>query len=828
MNMMNMIKILNMKGHQDMSFTRTLLIASAALILTLGLFTSNAFAATVTLGDGPTADPGGFTADQGTTGNIIDYFQFTRGGGGAKGITEVTVTTGGTGGAADVQTVRIVTADGLTTFGSSSTPAGEVWTISGTAQAEIAMRIEIDLKSGATVGNTVTAQVTAFVTNGTNGGGSDAATGVITVTQAPQPDSLSFVSNTAVATTPVTEGTQDVQMQRIEVTCTAGGANNNNCLIESIVIEDVGTDNTGAIANIEVHLDTDTTFPGNENVQDATYNGTQKTIDLTSLSSGLRTVADGGTLYIWIVYDLNSTPGKDVWSRVTAVNVDTSQGDSGASGTWDSNNLTISTASGPESLTVNTNNPIASTASQGVQNVQMQWVLVDCNDNGGGGDGFCNIDSVTVDDTQTSATGTIDTLEVHFDDDANFGNGTLGSNSVSNWNGESVAVDMTAVSGRTMAINTSLYIWILYDINASAPLNNIQSSVTAITLNTGVEADVSPSGGPWNSNNFAITAPVPDSLSVTSNNPDATTATGGDQNVKMQWLQVDCSAGGGDDGICNITSVTVDDLQTSATGKINNVEVHMDDDSNFENGTLGSNNASSWNGESVAVDMSGVTGNDVTAGISKFIWIIYDLNGLASGNINSSVTAIGVTGPDNPPTGGPWNSNNFTVLEANQPPDNPASSAQYKLDGSTQISAGGTTTEKTVLIKATVTDNDSSPDTVRIEVEMAEGTFTGTPNCASSYVTSGTTATAVCSNLDPGVNYNWKIRTYDGEDFNAAGWIEPLTGNPDVIISNTAPTAPADHDQYKMDGSTQISQDGLTSESTVKIKATVKIRIRMT
>ena len=51
--------------------------------------------------------------------------------------------------------------------------------------------------------------------------------------------------------------------------------------------------------------------------------------------------------------------------------------------------------------------------------------------------------------------------------------------------------------------------------------------------------------------------------------------------------------------------------------------------------------------------MSGVTGNDVTAGISKFIWIIYDLNGLASGNVNSSVTAIAVSGPDNAPAVSP-------------------------------------------------------------------------------------------------------------------------------------------------------------------------------
>ena len=651
----------------------------------------------------------------------------------------------------------------------------------------------------------------------------------LSITYSPpgSPDSLSFVSNTTIATSPVIEGTQDVQMQRIAVTCTAGGANNNNCLIDSIDIIDMGADNTGVIANLEVHLDTDTTFPGNENVQDPSYTGGSTNISLSTLSAGLRTVPDAGTLYIWIVYDLNGgTSGKDVTSRVTAVNVEASAGDTGASGTWDSNNLSISTASGPESLTVNTNNPVASAASQGVSDVQMQWILVDCNDNGGGGDGFCNIDTVTVDDTQTSLTGTIDTLEVHFDDDTNFGNGTLSSTSELNWDGQEVSVSMSGKSGSNMAINTSVYIWILYDINASAPLNDIQSSVTAITLDTGVEADVSPSGGPWNSTQFAITAPVPDSLSVSGNLAVASTATGGEQNVQMEWLQVDCSAGGGDDGICNISSVTVNDLVVNTGGTIDTLEVHMDDDSDFGNGTLGSNSVSGWDGEvgTGVVDMSLVSGNDVTAGISKYIWIVYDLNAAASGNIQSSVTAMAVSGPDNPPTGGPWNSDIITVIEANIPPEDPGGLGQFKMDGSTPISAGGTTTEKTVLIKATVTDTNSTPDTVRLEVEMTDGAFTGTPTCVSSYVSSGNDAIATCTYLDSGSQHNWKARTYDGQDFNASGWFESMAGNPDVIISNTAPELPnynADLNQYHMDGSTQISQDGLTGETTAKISATL-------
>jgi hypothetical protein len=85
-----------------------------------------------------------------------------------------------------------------------------------------------------------------------------------------------------------------------------------------------------------------------------------------------------------------------------------------------------------------------------------------------------------------------------------------------------------------------------------------------------------------------------------------------------------------------------------------------------------------------------------------------------------------------------------------------------------------------------------------------------TPNCASGFVTSGTEATATCGNLDSGVQYNWKVRTYDGTDFNAAGWEETLTGTPDVIISNTAPELPnfnTDLDQYKMDGATLSDTD---------------------
>jgi hypothetical protein len=158
----------------------------------------------------------------------------------------------------------------------------------------------------------------------------------------------------------------------------------------------------------------------------------------------------------------------------------------------------------------------------------------------------------------------------------------------------------------------------------------------------------------------------------------------------------------------------------------------------------------------------------------------------------------------------------------NTTPDDPASLAQYKLDGTTVITQGSTTDEASIIIKASVDDTDSDNVSIEAEAVLNGGSFTGTANCTggSSVAVAGT-AQVTCSGLSDLSDYKWRVRAYDGTDYSS--WVT-YGGNPDVSIFlsvNHAPTAPSDHAQYKSDTTTGITQGTYTDEGTVVFKATV-------
>ena len=161
------------------------------------------------------------------------------------------------------------------------------------------------------------------------------------------PDSLVVTSNTPLANSAV-EGNTDVQMQRLQVDCTAGGADDGICEITGITVDDLGAVTGTEIDNLKIYIDTDTSFAGTEqNVADASFAGTSKAIDLTSIALDLRQVSAGTPKYIWVTYDLafDAAPAA-VQTSVTTVAVNTGSGDTGATGTWNSNNFGITAADG--------------------------------------------------------------------------------------------------------------------------------------------------------------------------------------------------------------------------------------------------------------------------------------------------------------------------------------------------------------------------------------------------------------------------------------------------------------------------------------------------
>ncbi|MDH3976639.1 MAG: hypothetical protein OEV42_20440, partial [Deltaproteobacteria bacterium] len=493
-------------------------------------------------------------------------------------------------------------------------------------------------------------------TGNTNGSQNQLWVDDVSITYTPplSGDTLTVDANTPVASA-VTEGESNVQMQYLTVSC--DNVDDGSCEITSVTVDDIGTVAAGDLTNLKVHFDSDNNFgngvDGTATV--AAWDGTPVVVN-TSTTAGRTVTNAGGAKYIWITYDVaGGSAGKKVQSSITAIGV--AAPDSGPSGTWNSNGPITISSTPTDTLSVNANTTVATVATEGDTDLEMQYLTVSCDNVQ---DGSCEIISVTVDDTGTAGAGDFTNLKVHFDSDNNFGNGVDGTATVAAWNGTSTAVDTSAVAGRTVTnAGGSKYIWITYDLAGGSAGKTIRSQITAVSV-------AAPDGGAigtWNANSMTIASTPKDTLTVNANTPVAVSAAATEVKVQMQYLTVSCD--NVQDGSCEIISVTVDDLGTAGAGDFTNLKVHFDSDTDFGNGVDGTATVAAWTAASTVVDTSAAGGRTVTnAGGSKYIWITYDLAGSAEAKtIRSSVTAIGLASPD-VGASGTWNSNGPITVAA--------------------------------------------------------------------------------------------------------------------------------------------------------------------
>jgi len=291
-------------------------------------------------------------------------------------------------------------------------------------------------------------------------------------------DSLSTSGNTVIQATDPNAGEANIVMQRFEVDCGATG--NNTCILSDITVNDLGTATTGDWDSLKIYIDIDTDFSGASLIGQTSFGGTSTAVTLDQGTVADRTVTNGTTKYIFIVYDINSgAAGKTIRSRVTGVGVESpDNGDSGFG--YDSNLLTIQASVGGDNLS--TSNPAAvhsEYAAQGEDAAVMERFQVDC---GNTDDGTCVLSSLTVDDLGTASTGDWDNLNIYIDTDTSFAGATL-IGQTSSWDGTSTIVSLSlgTEGDRTVTSGTPKYVFVVYDLNASIAVDTaLQSRVTAV------------------------------------------------------------------------------------------------------------------------------------------------------------------------------------------------------------------------------------------------------------------------------------------------------------------------------------------------------------
>ncbi len=101
-------------------------------------------------------------------------------------------------------------------------------------------------------------------------------------------------------------------------------------------------------------------------------------------------------------------------------------------------------------------------------------------------------------------------------------------------------------------------------------------------------------------------------------------------------------------------------------------------------------------------------------------------------------------------------------IAVQRPPEAPGELRQLKSNGTTAITAGGTTDEATVVFRALLADPDPD-DEIQLEVEVrpVDQAFTGVPTAASIFVSSGQTASASVTALLDDTDYRWRARATD-------------------------------------------------------------------
>ena len=152
-----------------------------------------------------------------------------------------------------------------------------------------------------------------------------------------------------------------------------------------------------------------------------------------------------------------------------------------------------------DALSVTSNTAIATSASLLATGVQMQMLRVDCSS---AGNSSCSINSITVDDLGSVGATDITNLHIYIDTDSTFA-GAVGPITQAGFSGSSTAVSLLSwTTERIVTSGTSKYLWIVYDLAASANAKTIQSSVTAIAVASPDTGAV----GTWSSNIVNVTS----------------------------------------------------------------------------------------------------------------------------------------------------------------------------------------------------------------------------------------------------------------------------------------------------------------------------------
>ncbi|MGH7596997.1 MAG: PQQ-binding-like beta-propeller repeat protein [bacterium] len=146
---------------------------------------------------------------------------------------------------------------------------------------------------------------------------------------------------------------------------------------------------------------------------------------------------------------------------------------------------------------------------------------------------------------------------------------------------------------------------------------------------------------------------------------------------------------------------------------------------------------------------------------------------------------------------------------------------QFKSDATTVITTGGTTNEKKVVFKATISDPDNDQVKLQIELRKFNEAFTSLPNLQSGLLNSGGQVIVIQDSLAD-ANYKWRYRALDSKGLTSF-WVDfgASTNTDFVVATNKPPAAPTTLKQLKADGVTAIPEGGTTGENKVIFKAMV-------
>ncbi|MBI4827084.1 MAG: CxxxxCH/CxxCH domain-containing protein [Nitrospirae bacterium] len=316
----------------------------------------------VNVADG--TDPANANAGRGSADNVADSFTMvsTNVQDGAASVTGVTASLTNS---ADVSGIRLYNDNGTVgtyeagtdTLLSTGTPGASVsftgFTENLTTSASNYL-ILVDIASGATLTNTIDTSVTAVTVTSPDLQGtiSDASNPTrLTVVDLPH-ENASTALNSAIAASPILEGTTGVLMQRFQVSSvTSGaGAQDNQLELNSLGIDDLGTATGTRTAKAYIDTTSSATLPGTAVLIGtlSSWTGAPTTITLNQGTAGDRTVTNATPRYIYIVYDLPAGATQTVQSSITSVGAVSP--DAGQTGlTLNSNAITLS--ADPSSIT---------------------------------------------------------------------------------------------------------------------------------------------------------------------------------------------------------------------------------------------------------------------------------------------------------------------------------------------------------------------------------------------------------------------------------------------------------------------------------------------